>query len=86
MIAPVLGIVLILLGLAFFGFYLWGQAPLEEPANPGRTPNPSRMPEGEWEWRIIVLRILLHRYAILAGVVFVGIGAVLLLPERTKPS
>lgn len=83
-IAPVLGILLILLGIASFGFYAWGNAPMEEPASPGKTPNPSRTLEEKWWWRHTTLLVRLHRFSIPAGVVFVGVGIVLLLPLDSR--
>jgi len=82
----VIGVLLILLGIASFGFYIWGNAPMEEPASPGRTPNPSKMaaPE-EWWVRAAPLLVRFHKYgAIPAGVVGIIVGALLLLPEKTR--
>jgi hypothetical protein len=82
--APVLGILLLLVGLGSFGFTVWGNAPLEEPASPGKTPNPSKMPQEEWWWRLTPLIARLHRFSIPAGVVFVGAGIMLLLPLDSR--
>jgi hypothetical protein len=83
-IAPALGVLLILLGIAFFGFYVRGNAPMEEPASPGKTPNPSQVPQETWGRRHPGLIPRLHRFSIPAGVVFVGVGIVLLLPLDSR--
>ena len=84
-LAPVLGILLILFGIASFGFYVWGNAPMEEPASPGATPNPSKTAAESWWWRFTPLMIRLHTYvAIPAGVVGVVVGALLLLPLDSR--
>jgi len=77
-VAPVLGILLLLLGIVSFGFYVWGNTPMEEPASPGRTPAAA----GEWWWRYGHLIARLHSCSIPAGVLFVFVGALLLIPER----
>lgn len=84
-LAPVLGVLLILFGIASFGFHVWGNAPLEEPASPGRTPNPSKRPAEAWWWKFTPLIVRLHRFSIPGGIVFVGAGILLvLLPDRLR--
>ena len=80
-----LGVLLILFGLASLGFYVWGNAPLEEPASPGKTPNPSQMLQEKWWWKYTPLIVRLHRFSISGGIVFVGAGMLLvLLPDRLR--
>ena len=81
-----LGVLLILLGIASFGFYIWGNAPMVEPANPGIIENPKHMiPPEEWRIRFFELQVRFHKYgAIPAGVVGIIVGALLLLPEKAR--
>jgi hypothetical protein len=86
-LAPLLGIVLILLGLACFSFLVWANAPMEEPASPGTTPNPSRKRSAWDEWldRRWVWMIRFLKYgAIPGGLVSVVAGVLLLIPEKAK--
>jgi hypothetical protein len=87
-IAPILGILLIVIGLILLGAIAWGylSPPMEEPASPGKTPNPSRLPSDEafertlrWTGRLV----LFMRYgAIPTALLLIGAGVFLLVPDR----
>ena len=59
---------------------------MEEPASPGRTPNPSKMPATEEWWvRHTPVIVRFHKYGALpVGVLGVIVGALLLLPEKAR--
>ena len=81
----ILGVLLILLGLAVFGALLFLHAPLEEPASPGKTPRP--VPDEEFErtmrWTYRVAWFTKYG-AIPTGLLLIGGGIWCLIPERPK--
>jgi hypothetical protein len=88
-LAPALGILLILLGFASVAVFVWPEAPMEEPANPGKTPNPSKVISKFEEWMLYRwnrIRQVFRYAAIPAGVVCLVVGTMLLVPKRTRPS
>lgn len=83
------GVVLILLGLAAFGVMFWANAPIEEPASLGKTPNPSLWNEERFnrEIRYAVWLSWFVRYgAIPTGLLFIGAGIWCLFPVRRDPT
>jgi hypothetical protein len=78
-----LGVLLILTGLALIAqaaFFL--HAPMEEPVNPGKTPNPSRVDE---EIDRLERMIFLRAYvAPVAGLLMAAFGGWLLIPDRRR--
>ena len=74
-----LGILLILLGLALIVYSVWFlHAPMEEPASPGKTPNPSKMDE------IVLLErlIFIHQYVVPGlGLLMAIFGGWMLMPD-----
>jgi hypothetical protein len=84
-----LGLLLLLLGFTGLFTSVWPEAPLEEPASPGKTPNPSETITPFWEWWLYPsVRIIQSiRYAAaVGGVTCLVMGAMLLAPKRAGPS
>ncbi len=82
----ILGVGLILLGLACFAVLIWASAPMEEPASPGRTPNPSKLGSDEGFERMQRRWTGLARFckygAIPLGVALLAAGIYFLIPDR----
>ena len=86
-LAVVLGVLLILLGLASVSLFYRPDAPMEEPASPGRTTNPSKTlsPFAEW-WLYPSIRMSrFFRYAGGAGgVACLVVGTMFLVAKRSR--